>query len=78
MKTAIISLLILIFFLSCSKEVPLSLKELPHTKLLPSRFEDLPHFDEEDFHEVLETFQQNKIILFLIASLTILKVMKVF
>ena len=59
MKTATLSLLIIIFFLSCSKEPTLTLKELPHTKLQPSNFEELPQFEEEDFREVLELFKQN-------------------
>ena len=59
MKIATLSLLIIIFFLSCSKELTLTLKELPHTKLKPSSFEDLPQFQEENFREVLELFKEN-------------------
>ena len=59
MKIATLSLLIIIFFLSCSKEPTLRLKEFPHTKLQASSFEELPQFQEENFSEVLELFKQN-------------------
>jgi membrane-bound lytic murein transglycosylase A len=59
MKTAILIFFITLFFISCSKEPTLRLKELPHTDLQVTTFAALPHFKEENFNEVLELFRKN-------------------
>ena len=59
MKSTMLSLIIIIFFISCSKEPALRLKELPHTQLKVTTFAELPHFKEEDFDGVLALFKKN-------------------
>jgi len=59
MKIALLTLFIILFFLSCSKEPTVSLTEFPHTKLTPSTFTQLPNFGEEDFDGVLALFKKN-------------------
>ena len=59
MKIVALTLFIIIFFLSCSKEPTVSLPEFPHTKLTPGIFTQLPNFGEEDFDGVLALFKKN-------------------
>jgi len=59
MKTILISFFILLFFLSCSREVTVTLPNASHTKLQQSSFEALPGFEQEDFAAVLGIFLKN-------------------
>ena len=59
MKIAIITLSCFLFFVSCSKESKIYLKELPNTELQKTTFKSLPDFYKENFDEVLQLFVKN-------------------
>jgi len=59
MKIVITTLILLLFFISCSKEPKIGLKELPNTRLQPTTFNALPGFDVDDFDAVLRHFVEN-------------------
>ena len=67
MKLSLTLLLTILFFLSCSStheqskkpQAKILFESLPHTYMLKSSFEDLPHFSQENFDDVLENFLNN-------------------
>ncbi|MEN4052425.1 MULTISPECIES: MltA domain-containing protein [Sulfurimonas] len=59
MKIVIITLFFFLFFVSCSKEPKVHLKELSNTELRKTTFESLPDFHKENFDEVLQLFVKN-------------------
>jgi membrane-bound lytic murein transglycosylase A len=59
MKIVIITLTLLLLFISCSQEPKLRIKELPHTELQPTTYDALPAFYDENFDEILDHFRKN-------------------
>lgn len=59
MKIILSTFFILAFFLSCSKEPVVTLKDFPHTQLQVTSFAQLPEFEQDDFNSVLELFKKN-------------------
>ena len=59
MKIILLLLLFIFFFLSCSKEPTVIRKEFPKISLEMVDFKDLPEFQEESFHTVLQLFIEN-------------------
>jgi len=59
MKITPFIILISLFFLSCTKEPKITLKELPNTRVQMNSFDALPNFNDENFDKVLVLFQKN-------------------
>ncbi len=59
MKLITMSLFIIILFFGCSKEPQIAFKELPQTKLIPTTFEALPNFNDENFDTIQTLFRKN-------------------
>jgi len=59
MKIILLFLFFILFFLSCSKEVTVTLPNTLQTKVKPSSFYDLPNFEQENFAYVLDVFLKN-------------------